>query len=49
MIPRYDFLNLTGDEINIQCSVINPESIIGVTNGSLIWQKNLKEIVSGID
>ncbi|XP_056013809.1 adhesion G-protein coupled receptor G2-like isoform X2 [Ostrea edulis] len=47
MIPRYDFLNLTGDEINIQCSVINPESIIGVTNGSLIWQKNLKEIVSG--
>jgi hypothetical protein len=48
MKPKYDFSISSDDDIDIQCSVVNPESIAGVRNGSLIWQKLGKEIVSGI-
>lgn len=38
--PKYNFSILTSDEINLQCTVRNPESLFDVTNGSLVWTKD---------
>jgi hypothetical protein len=48
MKPKYDFSILNDGDLDLECIVINPESVFGVTNGSLKWQKFGKEIVSGI-
>lgn len=38
--PKYNFSILMSDEINLQCTVRNPESLFDVTNGSLVWTKD---------
>lgn len=40
MNPTYDFSILKGDKINLQCTVTNPESLLDVTNGSLVITKD---------
>ncbi|XP_048731395.2 adhesion G protein-coupled receptor L3-like [Ostrea edulis] len=45
MMPQFDFSIRSGEEINLQCSVTNAESLKGLTNGRLIWQKDGKAIV----
>ncbi|XP_052714639.1 adhesion G protein-coupled receptor B1-like [Crassostrea angulata] len=49
MNPKYNFSILMGDEMNVQCTVTNPESLFDVTNGSLVITKDgsvLQEISS---
>lgn len=40
MKPEYDFSILSGEGINLQCMVSNPESLIDVNNGNLIIRKD---------
>ncbi|XP_065940926.1 adhesion G protein-coupled receptor B1-like [Magallana gigas] len=40
MNPKYNFSILMSDEINLQCTVRNPESLLDVTNGSLVLTKD---------
>nr|XP_034326973.1 uncharacterized protein LOC105329357 isoform X6 [Crassostrea gigas] len=40
MTPQYDFSIMTGEKINLQCTVSNPESLLDVTNGSLVMTKD---------
>lgn len=40
MTPQYNFSIALGDEICLQCNVINPNSLIGVGNGSLVLKKD---------
>lgn len=40
MTPQYDFSIALGDEICLQCNVINPNSLIGVGKGSLVLKKD---------
>lgn len=40
MNPEYDFSILRGEEINLQCTVTNPEALLDITNGSLAMTKN---------
>ncbi|XP_061181253.1 adhesion G protein-coupled receptor L2-like [Saccostrea echinata] len=40
MTPQYDFSTQSGESLNLQCTVINPESLSNSTSGSLIWQKD---------
>eukprot|EP00105_Crassostrea_gigas_P037729 XP_019921877.1 PREDICTED: uncharacterized protein LOC105326226 [Crassostrea gigas] len=40
MKPEYDFSIRSGEGINLQCMVSNPESLIDVNNGNLIIRKD---------
>lgn len=40
MNPQFDFSIQTGDNIYLQCTVTNPESLYYVTNGRLVFMKN---------
>lgn len=40
MNPKYNFSILMGDEMNVQCTVTNPESLCDVINGSLVITKD---------
>lgn len=40
MTPQYDFSIALGEEINLQCNVINPNSLNDVVNGSLVLKKD---------
>lgn len=40
MTPQYDFSIALGDEIYLQCNVVNPNSLIDVGNGSLVLKKD---------
>lgn len=40
MNPKYDFSILRGEEINLQCTVTNPQALFNVTYGSLVMTKN---------
>ncbi|XP_065942667.1 uncharacterized protein [Magallana gigas] len=40
MTPQYDFSIMTGEKINLQCTVSNPESLLDVTNGGLVMTKD---------
>lgn len=40
MKPGYDFSIPSGEGINIQCTVSNPESLIDVNDGNLIMRKD---------
>nr|XP_034316532.1 uncharacterized protein LOC105326226 [Crassostrea gigas] len=40
MKPGYDFSILSGEGINLQCTVSNPESLIDVNDGNLIIRKD---------
>lgn len=47
MTPQYDFSIMMGEKINLQCTVSNPESLLNVTNGSLVMTKD-GTVLSGI-
>ncbi|XP_061181251.1 adhesion G-protein coupled receptor F1-like [Saccostrea echinata] len=49
MSPQYDFYVTSGEDINLHCRVINPESLNDLKNGSLIWQKDGRKILSLTD
>ncbi|XP_061181184.1 adhesion G protein-coupled receptor B1-like [Saccostrea echinata] len=49
LTPQYDFSIQIGESINLLCTVINPESLKYSTNGSLIWQKNGRNIETDLD
>lgn len=40
MTPQYDFSIALGEEINLQCNVINPNLLNDVVNGSLVFKKD---------
>lgn len=40
MKPGYDFSIASGEELNIQCTVSNPDSLIDVNDGNLIMRKD---------
>lgn len=40
MTPQYDFSIALGEEINLQCNVINPNSLNDAVNGSLVLKKD---------
>lgn len=40
MNPQFDFSIQNGDNIYLQCTVTNPESLYYVTNGRLVFMKN---------
>ncbi|XP_061181188.1 titin-like [Saccostrea echinata] len=44
MIPQYDLSTETKENLTLQCVVVNPESLINLTGGSLIWEKDGKKI-----
>ncbi|XP_062601622.1 adhesion G protein-coupled receptor L2-like [Saccostrea cucullata] len=46
MTPQFDFSIQSGESLNLQCTVINPESLSNSTSGSLIWQRNGKNIIT---
>ncbi|XP_061181286.1 latrophilin-like protein LAT-2 isoform X2 [Saccostrea echinata] len=47
IIPKYDFSIQSGEGIDLECTVINPESLKNLSGGSLIWQKDGQKILSG--
>lgn len=40
MKPKYDFSIPSGDEMHLQCTINNPESLLNVTKGGLILKKD---------
>lgn len=40
MKPGYDFSIASGEGLNIQCTVSNPDSLIDVNDGNLIMRKD---------
>lgn len=40
MKPKYDFSIPSGDDIHLQCTINNPESLLNVTQGGLILKKD---------
>lgn len=48
MLPQYDFSIRSGDILNLNCSVVNPGSLSGLSHGSLIWLKDNQNNWKGI-
>ncbi|XP_062598125.1 LOW QUALITY PROTEIN: adhesion G protein-coupled receptor L3-like, partial [Saccostrea cucullata] len=40
MAPQYDFSIKSGESIHLRCDVINPKSLTGLSDGSLVWKKD---------
>ncbi|XP_062593924.1 adhesion G-protein coupled receptor G4-like [Saccostrea cucullata] len=49
MAPEYDFSIKTGESINLRCDVINPKSLTGISDGSLVWKKDGIDILLGME
>lgn len=49
MTPQYDFSIALGDEIYLQCNVINPNSLINVGNGSLVLKKDESDLLGNMN
>lgn len=47
MNPQFDFSVPSGDNIYLQCTVSNPESLYHVTNGRIVFMKN-GSLLSGL-
>lgn len=48
MLPQYDFSIRSGDILNLTCSVVNPESLSDLSQGSLVWLKDNQNNWKGI-
>ncbi|XP_062607525.1 hemicentin-1-like [Saccostrea cucullata] len=47
MIPQYNLSIETKENLTLECVVVNPESLINLTDGSLIWVKDGKPFLTG--
>lgn len=47
MNPQFDFSVPSGDNIYLQCTVSNPESLYHITNGRIVFMKN-GSLLSGL-
>lgn len=47
MNPQFDFSVPSGDNIYLQCTVSNPESLYDITNGRIVFMKN-GSLLSGL-
>lgn len=40
MIPQYDFSVQYGETLRLHCTIKNPDSLVGIGNGSIVMKRN---------
>ena len=48
MIPQYDFSVQYGETLRLHCTISNPDSLVGVGNGSIVLKRD-ESILPGKD